>query len=258
MGFTINGFCNQSEHTAPRKSLVRVRFPGKNTALSYYNDAFDLKVGDRVFVEGTLEGQLGRVVEVSYSFKIKLSDYRKVIALADTDVHGQFYMALSHFVTFDRSTLPAAQAAGWFKPPVKEDEEIIVSCDDSSFPLEKLEKMDILPTIAERGHEYYLDNRVRYLSLDGEQGFAIVEGSEHYAVQFRYRDGLISQLVCDCPCVCTCKHEFAAMLQLRETLEQIEKHYAEDFKRSGYFAAVFKGTLFCFAIDGKETGSFTL
>ena len=55
-----------------------------------------------------------------------------------------------------------------------------------------------------------------------------------------------------------CKHEFAAMLQLRETLELIEKHYADLHERTDYFAAVFTGTLFSTAVDGKETGSFTL
>ena len=48
------------------------------------------------------------------------------------------------------------------------------------------------------------------------------------------------------------------MLQLRETLELIEKHYAAQYEQSGYFAAVSKGTLFAFAIDGKETGGFAL
>ena len=48
------------------------------------------------------------------------------------------------------------------------------------------------------------------------------------------------------------------MLQLRETLEIIDKYYAEEFERTGYFAAINKGTLFAFAVDGKETGSFTL
>lgn len=247
-----------SRFDAPRRSLVRVRFPGKSTALTYYNDAFDLRLGDRVYVEGTLEGQLGRVVEISYNFKIKLSDYKKVIGLADTDVHGQFHMALSHFVTFDPAALPAAQAVTWFKAPVGEDEQIVSSSDGACFPLEDLGKMGISAAIAERGHDYYLENRVRYLCLDGEQGFAIVEGSENYTVEFRYRDGQISHLVCDCPCVCPCKHEFAALLQLKETLEQIEKHYAAAYARSGYFAAVFKGTLFCFAIDGRETGSICL
>ena len=43
-----------------------------------------------------------------------------------------------------------------------------------------------------------------------------------------------------------------------ETLELIDKHYAEEFERTGYFAAINKGTLFVFAVDGKEIGSFTL
>ena len=85
----------------PRKSLVQVRFPGKGMALTYFNDLFDLKVGDRVYVDGKLEGQLGLVVEISYNFKIKISDYKKVVAVVNTDVHGQFFMAGSHFVTFN-------------------------------------------------------------------------------------------------------------------------------------------------------------
>ena len=58
--------------------------------------------------------------------------------------------------------------------------------------------------------------------------------------------------------IVNCKHEFAAMLQLRETLELIEKNYGDEYERTGYFAAVNKGTLFAFAIDGKDNGSFTL
>lgn len=112
--------------------------------------------------------------------------------------------------------------------------------------------------IAERGHNYYIENRVRYISIDDTKGYAIVEGSEAYEVEFVYRNGEISNLTCTCFCSYNCKHEFAAMLQLRETLELIEKHYAGEYERTGYFAAVTKGTLFAFAIDGKETGGFTL
>jgi hypothetical protein len=50
----------------------------------------------------------------------------------------------------------------------------------------------------------------------------------------------------------------ATMLQLKETLELIDKHYAEEFERTGYFAAITKSALFSFAVDGKETGSFTI
>lgn len=107
---------------------------------------------------------------------------------------------------------------------------------------------------------YFLitDCSVCKIRIDGTKGYAIVEGSENYEVEFEYRNGEISQLICSCFCSYNCKHEFAAMLQLKETLELIEKNYADEYERTGYFAAVNKGTLFAFAIDGKETGGFTL
>ena len=251
-------FGEEPRAAAPRKSLVQVRFPGKGMALAYYNDQFDLKVGDLVYVDGKLEGQLGRVVEITYNFKIKVSEYKKVIAVCDTNIHGHFFMAGSHFVTFDPTAIPAGKVTMWFRAPAKEDDEYVSSSDDTSFRLDDLKGMKISEAIAERGHNYYLENRVRYISLDGTHGYAIVEGSNAYVVEFEYRNGEISNLICDCFCSYTCKHEFAAMLQLRETLELIEKHYAEEYARTGYFAAVNKGTLFAYAIDGKETGSFTL
>ena len=130
--------------------------------------------------------------------------------------------------------------------------------DDFSFRLDDLKGMNVTAAIAERGHDYYTENKVRYLCIDGAKGLAIVEGSESYMVEFEYRNGEISHLICECPCSYTCKHEFAAMLQLRETLELIDKHYSDEYERTGYFAAISKGTLFAFAIDGKEAGSFEL
>lgn len=88
----ISAYKETRQTIVPRKSLVQVRFPGKGMALTYFNDLFDLKVGDRVYVDGKLEGQLGLVADVSYNFKIKISDYKKVIAVVNTDVHGQFCM----------------------------------------------------------------------------------------------------------------------------------------------------------------------
>lgn len=245
-------------HIVPRKSVVQVSFAGRNTALSYYNDLFDLHPGDLVYVDGKLEGHRGRVINVNYNFKIKVSDYKRVIAVVDTTVNGQFFMAGSHFVTFDRAALPANKAVTWFKAPAKEGEEIVSGSDDISFNLADLKGIKIDPDTADRGHVYYTDNKVRYISIDGDRGYAIVEGSKAYEVEFRYVHGEITRLVCTCFCSCNCKHEFAAMLQLKETLEFIEKHYAAEYERTSYFAAVSKGTLFAFAIDGKETGSFTL
>ncbi len=272
MAFKISGFGSyevdkgdarpiqqeEQQTIAPRKSVVQVRFPSKGMALAYYNDQFDLMLGDLVYVDGKLEGQLGRVVEISYNFKIKISEYKKVIAVCDTAVHGSFFMVGSHFVTFDPATLPKEQVTMWFKAPAKEGEEYVSSSDDTSFRLDDLSGMKVSPAIAERGHDYYMENRVRYICLDGTHGYAIVEGSEGYAVEFEYCEGEISNLICDCFCSYNCKHEFAAMLQLRETLELIEKHYADEYARTSYFAAINKGTLFTYAIDGKETGGFKL
>lgn len=46
------------------------------------------------------------------------------------------------------------------------------------------------------------------------------------------------------------------MMQLKETLNLIKKHYAD--LHHDYFAAIVKGDLFRFAIDYHETGSFTM
>lgn len=242
----------------PRKSLVQVHFPDRGTTLAYYNDLFDLRRGDIVFVDGKLEGLRGRVVDVNYNFKIKMSEYKRVIAVADTEVHGQFYMAGSHFVTFDPVALPSSKVATWYVAPPKEEDEYVSGTDDSTFRLDDLKGFKVSEAIAERGHDYYIGNKVVYICIDDNKGYAIVEGSSPYEVEFNYNDGEICGLVCSCFCSYNCKHEVAVMLQLRETLELIEKNYAERLKETGYFAAVSKGVLFGIAIDGKDTGSFTL
>ena len=61
----------------PRESLVRVYFPQRGFDCTYYNNLFDLHVGDLVYVDGKLEGKRGKVIDVSYTFKIKLSDYKE-------------------------------------------------------------------------------------------------------------------------------------------------------------------------------------
>ena len=247
----------QEQADTPRKSVVQVLFERGNRSYSYYNDKFDLRVGDIVFVEGTMEGVRGRVTEVKYSFKIKLSEYKRIIAVADTDIHGRFYLADSHLMAFERSTLPREKAASWFKAPDSEEEYVTGTDNSIFFELETLDRMNIRPEIAERGYNYYLENRVRYITVDNGHGYAIVEGGESYEVEFEYRDGMISNLHCSCYCGYNCKHEFATMLQLKTLLSLIEKNYSEEYAISNYFAAINKFTLFEFAINTKDKGSFT-
>lgn len=248
----------EQQAATPRKSIVQVYFAGRNMTLAYYNDRFDLHCGDIVYVDGKLEGMRGRVKSVNYNFKIKVSDYKRVIGVADTAVHGQFFLAGNHVIAFDRTTLPADRVLTWYKAPVTEEGEFVSSSDDTAFPLDDLQKMRVREVIAERGYDYYVENLVRYICLDGTKGFAIVEGNSAYEVEFEYRDGMISNLTCSCFCSYPCKHEVAAMLQLKEILQRINEHYAEEYKRTGYFAAMSKTELFRMAFEGKECGSFTL
>lgn len=244
-----------SDNNKPKKSVVRVYFPSRNMTLSYYNDMFDLHKGDIVYVDGKLEGLQGRIVDITYSFKIKLSDYKRVIAVADTSVKGQLYFAGSHIISFDPEALPFEKVKTWFSAPAA-DEEYVIGENGESFPLDDLGEMKISHEIAERGNEYYMDNRVCYISVDGTQGKAIVIGSENYIVEFTYNNGEISNLVCSCFCSCTCKHEFAVMLQIRECLEIIDKEYSELY--CDYFAAISKGEFINTIFNNRQIGKISL
>jgi hypothetical protein len=242
---------------APRKSLVRVSFPDSTALLTYYNTLFDLQSGDFVFVEGSFYGKRGCVVDVNYNFKINPADYKRVISVAKRDIKGNFFHTESHLITFEKSVLPIETARSWFFPPY--DETMFDSSSDGTdFPLDMLNHFNLSPNSSEKGRKYYTESRVRYISLDNGHGYAIVEGTKPYEVEFIYNNGDISALTCTCPCFGCCKHELAALLQLRETLEEIDTNYGDKFQKSRYFAAVAKCTLFAFAVDGKSYGSMTL
>ncbi len=241
----------QAECT-PRPSLVDVYFPHRSMSLTYYNDKFDLHKDDIVYVDGALEGFRGHVVSVNYTFKIKLSDYKRVIAVADTSVHGDYCFAGSHIVTFDPHAMPYEKVLAWFKAPDDEESEYASGNDGEGFPLDDLEKMDIRPETARRGVDYFMENRVVYISLDGSRGRAIVTGSDIYEVEFEYSEGNIYNLVCSCFCSYNCKHSFASMLQLNETLRYIADNYKDEF--NGYFAAVSSAEFIKYAVMNKETG----
>lgn len=247
----------QNKIPVAKKSVVDVFFPDRHLTCSYYNDMFDLKRGDIVYVDGKLEGLRGRVVEVNCNFKIKLSDYKRVIGVADTNVKGEFHLAGSHFITTDENALKYEKILSWFKAPENEGEEFVSSTDEKTFELTDLSGMKISSSAAERGHEYYIENKVQYIELDNGFGRAIVTGTKTYEIEFFYFDGLISHLTCNCYCAGACKHEFAAMLQLRDILDIIKKEYPS-IDSNDYFAAVSKSTFFEFVIDNSSKGTFTI
>lgn len=240
----------------PAKSIVRVHFPARNTTLAYFNDRFDLHIGDIVYVDGKLEGLRGFVVDVTHNFKIRVSDYKRVIGKADTTVSGTLHMAGSHFVSLSPDVIPFEKVLTWYRAPEKAEAVYVTGNDETAFSLDDLSGMNIGSEIAGRGNDYYLRNKVRYICVDGTRGHAIVEGTRAYEVEFICEDEQIRNLTCDCFCSYTCKHEYAAMLQLKETLKALRKIAPDG--TNGYFSAISKAALFQFAVEGKGTGAATL
>ncbi len=245
----------QQPLSAPKKSLVDVYFPEDGRTLTYYNDQFDLKVGSIVFVDGKLKGQPGCVRRLNYNFKIKPDAYKNVISLADTQVHGKLYIADSHYMTFDPQVLPKEKVSGWFFPP---EEPYLTSVDDTSFSLDELLNAPFSGEIIEKGNDYFVENRVIYLTLSQGKGYAIVSGTHGYEVEFTCQDRIISHMTCTCPCCFNCKHQFAVLLQLRNTLKTIEKDYEAEYEKSGYFAVMERNTLNSYALTTRDSGSIVL
>lgn len=236
----------------PKKSIVHVYFPHRGKGWAYFNDRFDLHIGDIVYVDGKLNGYRGRVTEVNYSFKIKPSDYKKVIAVVDTSVIGDLYIVGSHFASFDKNTMPFSKVINWFKVP--DNDDYIVGDDDTNdFTLDNLFEMGISQSSAEHGYDYYIENKVLFVEIDDTKGRAIVEGSDIYEIEFNYCDGRISNMKCSCYCCGACKHEYAAMLQLQETLEFISTTHQD--KYDNYLSIISKEVLINTAIADKRSGT---
>lgn len=239
------------ENAPARKSLVQIHFPQRGMELAYYNDMFDLVCGDLVYVDGKLEGMLGRVTNVSYNFKIKLSAYKRVIAKVDTDIKGKLTKVGGFFAAFDRETLPSEKISLWFKPPENDGEEYAEGSDETGFYMDELERNFEFDTV-NRGMEYRAEKRVLYIKLDGTKGYALVKGREIYEVEFNYSCGRIHGLACSCYCSFNCKHEYAVLAQLRELLQAIEEFHGDEYKSTGFFAAISSEVFFEYVINGKE------
>ncbi|MGN1195151.1 MAG: SWIM zinc finger domain-containing protein [Acutalibacteraceae bacterium] len=241
-----------------KKSLVKVYFSSRNLNLPYYNDRFDLKKGDYVYVSGKLYGLLGVVTEVNYCFKIKLSDYERVTCVIDTKVKGEFYNIGTDFVTFDPSALPYKKVLSWLKPPELSDCEYVCGSESKSFLLEDLSKMKLDSDEADKAKYCFENGRVKYLSVCGTTGRALVAGSKVYEIEFKLKDSVITNLFCSCYETDYCGHSAAVMLKLRKMLDCIENNFKDEYEKSGCFCTVDKNLLLQFSVGAKETGKIVL
>lgn len=222
----------------PVKSLVKIRFERNSVLLTYYNDRFDLKEGDVVYVSGKLAGEPGVVVSVTTKFRIHTSDYERVLSLLDLTIQGSFTGVRDKMVSFDQIAITPEQFGGWVTPPEepknrKDEEDEVISGEGYTIDINNIEDCeDITSAIAERAVDYCTEGRVRYLCVQNGVGRAYVEGSKWYRVDFHFDNGMMTDIYCDCPYAELCKHEVAAALTLRMLVKQPQ------FKKVGDFMAL--------------------
>lgn len=202
----------------PVKSLVRVRFEDFDRELTYFNDRFDLSVGDRVFVSGKLYGKAGFITSVTTTFKIRLSDYERVIALAQTPIHGAYKPVADKMLSYDGNALSPEAFRAWVLPPAEPsedpDDEVIYG-DGFVIPLDDPHNAeDVDHAVFERALEYCRSGKIGYVSVRNGVGRAYVEGNQWYELEFRLRDNRIEEAYCGCPYAGLCKHLLAVAIML--------------------------------------------
>ena len=109
---------------------------------------------------------------------------------------------------------------------IKEETE-----DEEGFLLEKdISELKVPYNVKEKGIDYFLDGRVIYLSVDGDTGKAIVDGTNIYEIEFTYKNGEVSNFICDCYRNYARKHTVAVIMQLKNILKNIEENYKEEYR----------------------------
>lgn len=220
----------------PVKSLAKVRFASMGKELAYYNDQFILAEGDAVYVGGKMAGQIGVVTSVTTKFRIHSSDYQKVLAKLDLEFHGHFVRVQDKMICHDDIAITPTQFQSWVTPPVekkKEDdgeEDVIISGDGDELNIDEIMNCpDVTPAILHRALDYCKDGLVRYICIENGVGRAFVEGTKWYRVDFRYENGRMSDIYCECPYPELCKHEVAVALNLNMLAHQKDMDIDHDF-----------------------------
>ncbi len=237
-------------------TLVQVYFVAKDDAFLYLCEDIILHEGDHVYVSGKMKDTLGIVVDVRHQFKVRPSKYERVIAKIDTQLQGEFKILNRLLLSFDRKNLGKEKISKWFFAPQGE-EPFISTYTPSSFPLDDLSQFPIQRERLERGIQYYKDQRVVYICLDDVYGYAIVQGSECYEIEFIYQNEMIEDISCGCYCDGHCKHEFALLLELKELVKALKTHFTKQYSVNTYVAAIDKDVLWHMSVRWARRGTIS-
>ncbi|MEF9921340.1 MAG: hypothetical protein RR313_00970 [Anaerovoracaceae bacterium] len=202
-------------------SVVKVGFMNDGREFPYYNNKFDLKVGDIVYVDGKQEGKAGIVLSVISHFKVSKDYYKMVIAKLDLDIKGKYFNIGPFMSSYSKEAVSPEQFASWIFPPKEKEEEFYMS-DGYTVTLEPIfEGIEIDDGVKTRGIDLFYDDCVKYICLDGNKGQAFIKGSKWYKLDFLYEEGVIKNLLCECKYPGFCKHEVALCITIKNFAEEM-------------------------------------
>ncbi len=223
IGFSISNKENKKENIEtvkpeiveekPVRSVVTVRFDN-GREYPYYNDMFNLKEGDVVYVDGKLAGIPGRVTEVTTKFKVSLDFYKRVIAKLNLEFHGEFKKKSCFMMCENPKVLTIEQAKSWYFPPREEEEKFFVG-DGYRIKLDNIMNSEDIDYVDfDDAVDIVNDGEVKFITVKNGKGFAILKRNKPHLVEFEYSNGVVSNLLCDCIKPNLCDHSLAACIAI--------------------------------------------
>lgn len=195
--------------------VVTVRFyNGKE--YPYYNDKFELEIGDKVYVDGKLYGQLGTVVDKTYQFKVSQSFYKYVINKLDFNVHGTFAKADGFMIAKDNDIVDNGQFVAWFKPP-------FVPTDEDPNPEEffvgegytqKFGAFEFNGDTIEDAVDLLDDFALKGILVKDGVGVAVMQNNHTHIIDFKIDGESITDMYCDCIDAYFCEHLAAVCIAI--------------------------------------------
>ena len=219
--------CNESRIP---KNLVQVWFDD-GSRLTYFSDLPSVKKGDLVTVEGKKENMVGIVEKVLYSFKSPEFEMKWVKSIIDTNVTGNYFCIDDYIVSLDHSLTVEKFFSIYTR--TKYNRSLAIGDDYINLDLNDLNNCELFDNALTKikGQEMFDKDCVSYIYLKDGVGKAVVRSSDKfkwYEIDFRYKNGKLTFMACDCPYFGNCKHEYALLLFLKKYCIKILNEYGSD------------------------------
>ncbi len=213
------------------KNLVKVKFENGLT-LAYFSDLPEIKAGDVVTVDGKMEDEIAVVVKVLSSFKKPKFDMKWIVSKIDNDITGNYFKIEDDVASIELN-LTVDKFMNIYAG-VKYKENIAVGDEDIELELNELEESELFEEeIKHRGRSLYKSNAVQFIWFKDGEGKAVVRsanGCDWYEIDFRYKNGKITYIACDCPYFGECKHLYAFLLKFKNFRKKLfDKCQSDNF-----------------------------